>query len=133
MKWCATVFPSVQMTDRVEQLYADVLISLDPSVQYFVDLSLKQHNQPLLLLIQFYELASNFHRDLNVLCHSTNGKNLSDNSILAFNLRVSLLFDFIICCIFYELDLLVAMVCINLNNFNGLEMFLVPLSICEHV
>ncbi|XP_054278876.1 conserved oligomeric Golgi complex subunit 7 [Macrosteles quadrilineatus] len=61
VKWYQQVFGSV---GSMGEIYADVLLSLDPSLNVCIDAALKQHNQPLVLLIELKQLTDSFAHNL---------------------------------------------------------------------
>ncbi|XP_065220959.1 conserved oligomeric Golgi complex subunit 7 [Planococcus citri] len=67
MKWCSEVFVNVNLIDMMIELYSDVLMNLDPSLSSCMDIALKQHPQPLLLLLEFYQISSQFQQNLESL------------------------------------------------------------------
>ena len=46
------------------EVYADVLISLDPSLNVCIDAALKQQSKPLLFLMELKTITKNFARNL---------------------------------------------------------------------
>ncbi|RZF43006.1 hypothetical protein LSTR_LSTR017680 [Laodelphax striatellus] len=63
VKWCNTVFG--QATSLAE-VYADVLLNLDPSLNDCIDAALKQHTQQLSFLAQLKQITKNFANNLQV-------------------------------------------------------------------
>ena len=74
MRWCEEVFSSVNMIDAMIELYAETLIDLDPSIASCMDLSLKQQAQPLLLLLEYHQISSQFQKNLESLYIFNNGE-----------------------------------------------------------
>uniref|UniRef100_A0A1B6JSV6 Conserved oligomeric Golgi complex subunit 7 n=2 Tax=Homalodisca liturata TaxID=320908 RepID=A0A1B6JSV6_9HEMI len=62
VKWYQQVFGSV---GSLGEVYADVLLSLDPSLNVCIDAALKQHNQPLLFLMELKQLTATFAHNLH--------------------------------------------------------------------
>lgn len=48
----------------LSEVYADVLVSLDPSLNICVDAALKQQEQPLLFLVELKESTKHFAHNL---------------------------------------------------------------------
>lgn len=63
VKWCQQVVGS---TTTLGEVYADVLISLDPSLNMCIDAALKQQSKPLLFLMELKTITKNFARNLQV-------------------------------------------------------------------
>lgn len=74
IKWCGDVFTRVNLPEFMIELYSDVLASLDPSLTSCMDITLKQHSQPLILLLEFYQISSQFLQNLESLYIFNNGK-----------------------------------------------------------
>lgn len=71
VKWYQQVFGSV---GSLGEVYSDVLLSLDPNLNTCIDAALKQHIQPLLLLMELKQLSSAFAHNLQSAITSQ-GKN----------------------------------------------------------
>uniref|UniRef100_A0A1B6DV36 Conserved oligomeric Golgi complex subunit 7 n=1 Tax=Clastoptera arizonana TaxID=38151 RepID=A0A1B6DV36_9HEMI len=67
VKWCQLVVGSV---DTLIEVYADVLVSLDPSFNTCIDAALKQHDQPLFFLMELKEVTKSFESNLQPVVHS---------------------------------------------------------------
>lgn len=61
VKWYQQVFGSA---GSLGEVYSDVLLSLDPNLNTCIDAALKQHIQPLLLLMELKQLSSAFAHNL---------------------------------------------------------------------
>lgn len=61
VKWCQQVVGS---TTTLGEVYADVLVSLDPSLNVCIDAALKQQLKPLLFLMELKTITKNFARNL---------------------------------------------------------------------
>lgn len=62
------------------ELYAEVLVDIDPSLPHCIDTVLKQHSQPLLLLLDFHQISTQFQQNLESLFVFNNGR-----SFIGFN------------------------------------------------
>lgn len=62
------------MTEMMIDLYADVLNNLDPSIASCMDTALKQHSQPLLMLLELHQISLQFQQNLDSLYVFNNGK-----------------------------------------------------------
>ncbi len=62
------------MVEMMIELYADVLVDLEPSLASCMDTSLKQSSQPLLLLLDFHQVSVQFQQNLESLYVFNNGK-----------------------------------------------------------
>lgn len=61
------------MVEMMIELYAEILIDLDPSLMSCMDTSLKQHAQPLLLLLEYHQSSCQFQQNLESLYVFNNG------------------------------------------------------------
>ncbi|XKL64088.1 hypothetical protein PGB90_004174 [Kerria lacca] len=97
IKWCDEVFQSINMVDMVIELYADVLIDLDPSLACCIDTSLKQCSQPLMLLLELHYISSQFQQNLESLHVFNNERQLLDNYLWDYYLKMDSHVDLVDC------------------------------------
>nr|CAD7593363.1 unnamed protein product [Timema genevievae] len=71
VKWCGQVFSSVSSVGTLLELYADVLASLDPSVNVCVDASLKQQADQLSFLMDLKQITKHFATNLHAAIEAT--------------------------------------------------------------
>ncbi|KAJ9592818.1 hypothetical protein L9F63_015509, partial [Diploptera punctata] len=60
VKWCSQVFVSTPAVSTLVELYADVLVSLDPSFNACIDSALKQQTDQLTFLMQLKQVTKHF-------------------------------------------------------------------------
>nr|CAD7429418.1 unnamed protein product [Timema monikensis] len=86
VKWCGQVFSSVSSVGTLLELYADVLASLDPSVNVCVDASLKQQADQLSFLMDLKQITKHFATNLHAAIEATTqGKSWETLSALECN------------------------------------------------
>nr|CAD7198705.1 unnamed protein product [Timema douglasi] len=86
VKWCGQVFSSVSSVGTLLELYADVLASLDPSVNMCVDASLKQQADQLSFLMDLKQITKHFATNLHAAIEATTqGKSWETLSALECN------------------------------------------------
>ncbi|XP_067003846.1 conserved oligomeric Golgi complex subunit 7 [Anabrus simplex] len=71
VKWCSQVFTTIPAVNILIELYADVLVSLDPSLNMCIDAALKQQTDHLTFLMEMKQLTKHFAGSLQVAIEST--------------------------------------------------------------
>jgi len=83
VKWCGQVFSTVSTATVLVELFADTLLLLDPSLNMCIDRALKEHDEPLALLLELQQstqqFASNFQAAVEAVSHGRSNSQFGEN------------------------------------------------------